>query len=55
MSLTWLTKHCPVCGKVFEYLPNYTPSTCGGFSCVQEAVRLKIIPPSIPYSGMSYR
>ena len=51
----WQTANCPICGKAFDYLPTYRPTTCGAFTCIQEAVKRKLIPPSEPYSGVSYR
>jgi len=33
----WLKANCPICGKEYEYTSIYKPSTCGKFSCLQEA------------------
>ena len=33
----WLKGRCPICGKEYEYLPNYQPKTCGKFDCIQKA------------------
>lgn len=37
MKKQWLRTTCPICGKEYEYLPNYKPSTCGKFDCLKQA------------------
>lgn len=33
-SVKRLKSYCPICGKEYEYLPNYKPNTCGEFACI---------------------
>jgi len=34
-ELEWVSKRCPVCGKLFDYIKNgYEPSTCNNFDCL---------------------
>jgi hypothetical protein len=34
--LQWLKATCPICGKEYEYLPDYKPATCSKFDCLQK-------------------
>lgn len=39
MQFEWVKKHCPVCGRRFEYVTGqYQPKTCANFDCVRSYV-----------------
>lgn len=39
MTINWLKKRCPVCGRDFDYIEGgYAPKTCNSFDCVWEYI-----------------
>jgi len=34
LSEMWLKRQCPVCGRVYKYLPDYQPKTCNRAECL---------------------
>lgn len=36
MQRQWLKARCLICGKEYEYLSDFKPSTCGKYDCLQK-------------------
>lgn len=35
-NLKWQKARCPICGRTYQYLPEYKPHTCSNWDCIHK-------------------